>query len=31
MFNTRDNGFDNTIASVTQMQQRFAEPTDLTD
>jgi len=31
MFNTRENGFDNTIAAVTQMQQRFADPAELTD
>jgi hypothetical protein len=31
MFNTRDNGFDSTIADVTQMRQRFADPSDLTD
>ncbi len=31
MFNTRDNGYDSTIADVTQMQQRFADPADLTD
>ncbi|MEI7529105.1 MAG: hypothetical protein WCK76_09180, partial [Elusimicrobiota bacterium] len=31
MFNTRENGFDNTIATVSQMRERFADPTDLTD
>lgn len=31
MFNTRDNGFDNTIADVTHMRERFADPSDLTD
>ncbi|HAH32291.1 MAG TPA: hypothetical protein DCL44_08260 [Elusimicrobia bacterium] len=31
MFNNRDNGFDRTIADVTQMRERFAEPTALTD
>ncbi len=31
MFNTRENGFDNTIATVSQMRERFAAPTDLTD
>ncbi|MDD5209492.1 MAG: hypothetical protein PHV36_08900 [Elusimicrobiales bacterium] len=31
MFNSRENGFDNTIAPVTQMQQRFSDPAELTD
>ena len=31
MFNTRDNGFDSTIAEVNQMRERFADPSDLTD
>jgi len=31
MFNTRENGFDSTIADVTHMRERFADPTDLTD
>lgn len=31
MFNTRDNGFDSTIADVTHMRERFADPSDLTD
>ncbi len=31
MFNTRDNGFDSTIADVTEMRERFADPSDLTD
>ena len=31
MFNTRENGFDNTIASVQQMRERFADPAELTD
>ena len=31
MFNNRDNGFDNTIADVTAMRERFADSTDLTD
>ena len=31
MFNNRDNGYDSTIADVTAMRERFAEPTDLTD
>lgn len=31
MFNNRDNGFDQTIADVTSMRERFSEPTDLTD
>ena len=31
MFNNRDNGYDGTIADVTAMRERFAEPTDLTD
>ncbi len=31
MFNTRENGFDSTIADVTQMRERFADPSDLTD
>jgi hypothetical protein len=31
MFNNRDNGFDNTIAEVSQMRERFADSTDLTD
>jgi hypothetical protein len=31
MFNTRDNGFDNTISDVSHMRERFAEPSDLTD
>ena len=31
MFNNRDNGFDNTIAEVNQMRERFADPSDLTD
>jgi len=31
MFNNRENGFDTTIADVTHMRERFAEPTDLTD
>lgn len=31
MFNTRDNGFDSTIADVTNMRERFADSSDLTD
>ena len=31
MFNTRENGFDNTISDVNQMRERFADPGDLTD
>lgn len=31
MFNTRENGFDNTIATVQQMRERFADPAELTD
>lgn len=31
MFNNRDNNFDNTIAEVNQMRERFADPSDLTD
>ncbi|MBI4802978.1 MAG: hypothetical protein HY796_10690 [Elusimicrobia bacterium] len=31
MFNNRDNGFDSTIADVTQMRERFNDPGDLTD
>ena len=30
-FNNRDNSFDNTIADVAQMRERFTEPSDLTD
>ena len=31
MYNNRENGFDNTIAGVNQMRERFADPSDLTD
>ena len=31
MFNNRENGFDSTIAGVTQMRERFEDPSDLTD
>lgn len=30
-FNYRDNSFDNALADVTQMRERFTEPSDLTD
>jgi hypothetical protein len=31
MFNNRDNGFDETIAEVNLLRERFADPGDLTD
>ena len=31
MFNNRDNNYDRTLADVTAMRERFADPTDLTD
>lgn len=31
MFNNRENGFDDVIADVNQMRERFADPSDLTD